>query len=67
MAIPSRKAALLTPWNETNQCLSPRCNLNNSKVEEEEEKREGGEESIVLKKTAGLVFGDDDSKDECNE
>jgi hypothetical protein len=36
-AIPSEKATLLTIWNETKHCLSPRCSPSNSDNEEEEE------------------------------
>ena len=67
-AIPSGKAALLTRWNETKHRLSPRCSPNNSNNEEEEEEEEEGN-SIVFEEvgTTGLVFGHDDSDDECEE
>ena len=67
-AIPFGKAALLTRWNETKHCLSRRCSLNNSNDEEEEEEEEEGN-SIVFEEvgTTGLVFGHDDSDDECEE
>ncbi len=67
-AIFSGKAALLTRWNETKHCLSPQCSQNNSSNEEEEEEEEEGN-SIVFEEvgTTGLVFGHDDSDNECEE
>ena len=68
-AIPSGKATLLTCWNETKHCLSPRCSPNNSDNEEEEEVEEEERTNIVFEEmgTTGLVFGHDDSDNECEE
>jgi hypothetical protein len=69
-AIPSEgKATLLTWWNETKHRLSPRCSPNNSNNEEEEEVEEEERNSIVFEEmgTTGLVFGHDDSDNECEE
>jgi len=67
-AIPSGKAALLTRWNETKHRLSPRSSPNNSDDEEEEEEEEEGN-NIVFEEIGitGLVFGHNDSDDECEE
>ncbi len=68
-AIPSGKANLLTRWNETKHRLSPRCSPNNSDNAEEEEVEEEEGNSIVFEEmgTSGLVFGHDDSDNECEE
>ena len=51
-------------WNETQNCTSPRCSPNNSDVKEEKDvdDEEGGEMG-----TTGLVFGNDESEDECDD